>query len=1018
VRAASRPLSYEDDTTPVWLDRIRRLADDSLLREAVAIASPSLSLALDAVADGRPPAKHKDIRRLMVSLESYRLRMSTRATPFGLFAGVAAGRFDPTGNAKLHTRHRTHTRPDMEWLTQLVTALEVEPAVLSSRRVVANGSWVLRGTRLELTDRAGPAPRDVDPTPPASVRCTPAVRAAMQATATPVPCADLVALLGARWPNAPLSRLMQLLAGLVRHGFLLTDLRPPTDCADPLGHVLDRLGDHPVAAQLRAVRHEMAEYDNLAPGRGLVVLQRLDARMRAIQPAANVLHVDLALDADVQIPHLVATELEQALDALWRVSVRQSGSPRLRAYHQEFLGRYGVGRAVPLTELLSEETGMGLPEPYRREGTGRPGRPPVLDVDRNRLLARLVAHAVAEKRREVCLDDDTVDRLTLVNRTDVAAPASMDVIARLMAPSVEAMAAGDFRLVFAPYPGHSPAGAVSGRFASVLADEGMRRLLECPDFDGEVPASLVYRPTSDRVVNVMSSPRWLTHRIPVGVGTFDPSVVDLPPGDLAVAATADRLVLMSRRLGREVRPTRFNVVNLRRFGTGMVRFLDDIGGEGLGEVRAWNWGGVRDAPFLPRVRYGRTVLASAVWRVDDGLLGAHTARPDWSQRLDAWREAAQVPVRVVVSEADQLMTLDLDEPVHRELFRRACRRGADRTVREVLDDHYADGWLRSPDGPHHCELVVPVVRRDATAPAGRVAAVTRVRDRDELHLPGGDWLYAKVYTSRDRLTELARDHLPALLHRADPPPSQWFFIRYADPDAHLRLRVRGTPAALWGDLLPRLRDWFATLRSAGLVSRLALDSYDPEVERYGGPSLIASAERVFHADSEAVTRILGILDGGPDLGGDPVLVGALSVLDLFAALGRDDEVTDWLARTGDKAAYRQAFTSRRAVALRLADPGADWAELRDLPGGRDLVDAWDRRRPAVAEYGDALRRTARAGGVAPVHAIARSLAHIHCNRLFGLERVVENHVLSVARNTMLARADRARFGRPVPVGGR
>src|SRR6185312_11515949 len=116
-------------------------------------------------------------------------------------------------------------------------------AVLRRLRVVTNGSYVVRGGRLELMDRAGPAPQDADPAPLTSLRCTPAARAALEAAATPIGVDELADLLAATWPGGSPGRSLHLLCGLVRHRFLLTDLRPPSGCADPVGYVRDRLGE-------------------------------------------------------------------------------------------------------------------------------------------------------------------------------------------------------------------------------------------------------------------------------------------------------------------------------------------------------------------------------------------------------------------------------------------------------------------------------------------------------------------------------------------------------------------------------------------------------------------------------------------------------------------------------------------------------------------------------------------------------------------------------------------------------
>ena len=87
---------------------------------------------------------------------------------------------------------------------------------------------------------------------------------------------------------------------------------------------------------------------------------------------------------------------------------------------------------------------------------------------------------------------------------------------------------------------------------------------------------------------------------------------------------------------------------------------------------------------------------------------------------------------------------------------------------------------------------------------------------------------------------------------------RWFFIRYGDPDWHLRLRFHGRPERLQGEVLPTLQAAAAPLLEDGRLWRLQLDTYEREVERYGGSAGIVLAEKLFHLDSEAVLEMLGL----------------------------------------------------------------------------------------------------------------------------------------------------------------
>ncbi|MEV4194965.1 lantibiotic dehydratase, partial [Streptomyces toxytricini] len=130
--------------------RLRATAADARLREAVSLASPSLSRTLDAVAAGEP-VRPKQLRRAVRAVARYRLRMSGRATPFGTMAGVAAIGFTEEPGAPevaWGDGHRKAVRPDMGWLTEVVARLEREPAVLRPLRVTANDLCFVRGGRL------------------------------------------------------------------------------------------------------------------------------------------------------------------------------------------------------------------------------------------------------------------------------------------------------------------------------------------------------------------------------------------------------------------------------------------------------------------------------------------------------------------------------------------------------------------------------------------------------------------------------------------------------------------------------------------------------------------------------------------------------------------------------------------------------------------------------------------------------------------------------------------------------
>ncbi|WP_260634838.1 lantibiotic dehydratase [Streptomyces angustmyceticus] len=1015
--------------------RIGQLAADPAFRAAVRLASPALAQETDkALAGG--PVKPKRLRRLLLSLTKYHLRMSHRATPFGLFAGVTLAGFDAQPGPPVGGGQRAVSRPDAEWLAAVVADLLEVPEVLARARLVANALRRVRDGRLLLVDAHDPSggKRLAH-----SVRLTGPVRRALELAAEPVAWPDLVAGMRAAFPSAADGVVERCLSQLVRGGFLLSDLTPPPDCTTPLAHVRERLGGigQDVARALDGVAEALDALDRAGPTGWGAALDTAVARMRELHDAEQVVQVDTVWDARPVLPRPVLREVERAATVLWRTSLIRPGSPHLRDYHERFLERYGTERAMPVLELLDPVRGLGLPQGYA-EGAP-PQRVPHPGAERrDQVLAELFLGAARrgpDGVAEVVLDDAAVRALEEVRGAGPdtrTPPASLELGAELVAHSPEALWAGDFHLVLGTNPGSPLAGATFSRFVPALGAAGaelvrdlIRRGERARDGRATVSAAVAYRPRAVRSTNVATVPQWPAHRIPLGVGpAATPDTTDLPLDELAVLADLEGLRLVQPAGGRGVRPVSYSMLNpVSGHIPHTARFLLEVGQEGQEWCLPWNWGSWSSAPAQPRVRYGRTVLSPACWLPDRALTGA-AAEPDraWTGEAARWRRRWQVTRHVLLARADNHLAVDLDDPLHLRVFRDEVRRGPGLAVLEQFGGDRGRRWFEAPDGAHATEFVFPLFAR---RPSGAVAAQRAAAARHPVpathaplpgpearaHVPGGAWLYAKLYAPDALQRQLLARHVPRLSRPellTAAGVDAWFFLRYADPDPHLRLRFHGKPGQLWSVLLPELHRWAEELRSAGLADRLVLDTYDPETERYGGPDALASAEGVFHADSEAVLGHLALPAAAlPDF--PPTTVAALGILHLLTGLGTAREALDWLS--GPTLLKRREEVPREQKEL--------IAGVLDAAGRPAAPERWTGHDPLLPEHwADRARalgtlREALAGG-APAErraSVALSLAHMHCNRLLGPHRADEEVAHAKAREGLSLRCDRIRHGR-------
>jgi thiopeptide-type bacteriocin biosynthesis protein len=323
-----------------------------------------------------------------------------------------------------------------------------------------------------------------------------------------------------------------------------------------------------------------------------------------------------------------------------------------------------------------------------------------------------------------------------------------------------------------------------------------------------------------------------------------------------VAVSGKEVQLWSRRLGKRVIPHLTSAHNpQQRRNLVTYKFLAALQSHGT-RMPQLEWGPLFKAfEYRPRLRFEKLVLAPARWHIPSRTLAALKSAPAAAQAC-ALRDllaSRRVPRRIELEELDNKLVLDLDDPLDLDQLARLVNKGRDLVFCEMLHEFDDDGMVDSRPAWRH-EVVVPLRRPGAAAlrTAGQPAL-----QRDLASVPATQALYVKLYGGPERLDSrmlpLALEWLAA--ERRDGAVGQWFFIRYSDPDWHLRLRVfpsRGRH----GEVLARLMALAEQARERGLIHRFEFTAYERELVRYGGPEHIERNEALFCIDSELVARIL------------------------------------------------------------------------------------------------------------------------------------------------------------------
>lgn len=988
LRTPSLPLSDADVVRSAFASpeglRSHEIVDRPQVKEAIYLASQNLYEAFyerDAEID----------HRTELALARYLLRMTSRSTPFGTFAGVGVGE---TGDGTdLNIGAADHgervCRVDLGVLSSAQTGLPAAAASsLSSMPLVVNDSAWLASDGLRYVEAVKGA--HVTEYRLSRVRSNAGIQLILETLReTPKTFEALVSLL-VEGLDADEQEAKSFLAALLKEQVVVPQCQMAVTGSDVVRAFISELelaGDPP--AEVKAIARASDELSSV----GLDPLANVECYRRAhesLQPASGIeegakaIQVDLHWEAarptfDAGLQETLTNQVEALAPLLTHAAWSMSG------FTEEFEARYGDDW-VPLLEVLDQDHGIvfggstRVPAPLlSRMNLGAPrgaaSRGESREVDL--MLQNWLVRALVRRESEVDLTDE--DLKIMPPRQPF--PSTMAVMGSLSEESGKSSDDPELMFNIGSIIG-PPAAALMGRFsaASPLLATKLRGFIEETegDTDDVIIAELAHLPDG-RVGNVMLRPTLRKYEIEYrGRSGADRDFV-IPASDLYVAVQHGRIFLYSKSLGKRVIPRVSNAHNLgHSTNLPIYRFLgalqrQDEGGAGF------TWGTqLESSPYLPGVRYKNVRVFRERWVMSKLLARAFVSPEEASEKnLRKLSGYPTPPRRFRLMQADNFLELDLDNKLDREVFEEECRRSTLLTMEAIpgREDLATDAEGRR----YNHQIVIPMSNGRA---ADRFPTPPAIHPQATRHIPGSDYLYARVFCGpavSDRIVAEEFEEFRQFTHSEGG--ERVFFIRYMENGYHLRIRAAGAPEILWGPIRAKLETLLRPHLDSRAVNRIEYATYFPEHSRYGN---VETCEAIFAADSAATSAALRQMIPLGDLEERRWRFAAVSLLDLIqSGLDTEQEVLAQLQMIADgyarefslgkqqnnelKAAFRRHRDVFDAVAQSRPDP--------ELDAFRDIVAA--RRRMSA----DAMAVMRNADGL-NLRAVMPSLFHMTANRIF------------------------------------
>lgn len=776
------------------VESISRLIKNPIIREAVAISSESLLQSLHVLQDSTKNNKKKI--QILHGISRYLLRMSTRPTPFGLCSGVTTGGFKNEGKVVIPSisDFKKRARPDMEWLLKIVMIIESRREIIEQLYVKANDGTYLHGdiVKLHYHTNYGQNYRDQYNH---SIKLTSILKDVLNLAKESINFGWLIRKVMEIHPKLRYDEVYDYLWDILKKDFLISNLRIPLVSIDPFKYLLTQIkqikGIDDIKDQLDFIQDEIETFNSLKIGNGENTYLSLTSFMKDITEVETALQVDLSMEGIlVNLPKELKRDVKKAAELIWRLSREDNTFNHLQQYHKEFVKEYGFYREVPLSQLLDEDIGLGPPATYKNPIGYRSELLTMssTDVQREAILQKLAFKSILEKNIEVELTEETLQELEQYNITSKEFPPSMELYFSIASPSAKELSNGNYTMVMGANPGSSGAGRTFGRFADLFDHKFKQKLQTINDMEQDLYrdilfTEIVYTPSHGRKANVVISENIRSYELVINTNSSKDRGFTIPLSDIVVGANPHNLYLKSKSHNKEIIATTGHRLSALH-GPNVYRFIREIS---LNRFKTWNrfdWGSLKEAPFLPRIKYERIFISPAEWKLSETILLDFKKEDKWAKRIGLYRKQWNTPRFVYLTKADKRLLLDLENPLHLKILEKDFNKLKSSEYLRLVEPGYnlqKECWISSPNGFYVGEFTFPLINQTKSNLKNNQILKKSTVDltQQKKYFPGDQWLYIKIYGMGNKLDSFCGKPLLRLFKQAQKEDwcSNFFFYK-------------------------------------------------------------------------------------------------------------------------------------------------------------------------------------------------------------------------------------------------
>lgn len=846
-------------------DLLKEIYSDPVLQEALYIASREFYKIFLQWFKGE---KTYDNQKITITLYKYLIRMCTRCTPYGLFAGCTSGVIASYTDIVFDNLrpYRKYSRLDMGYLIEIIRSILAESDIRKQLSFYPNRSLYKVDSTYRYTEsRLRDAQYNYFIS---SIEESDYINDVLKKARHGATISELT--YGLVDEHTSIQEVTSFIEDLIDVQLIVPEFTPNitgTDSLDLFVQFLEKKNiTSPSIETIKLIRSSFL--DSCAEINQYRNIELLANKIIEIS-GKDVVQVDLFYNTSTNtLNQKVVDRITQQIRKL-NVLATAPTLNALEMFKKQFYERYEE-QEIPLHIALDDELGVGYDSTKHGIGYQPLTEDIILPNDskskrfnwdaRNELILQRYFETVRNQDNIIRLTDDDL-ALFESSGTQQDFPDSFYIFGNLIAASAESIDKQEFQFNLLGCTGPSGA-SLLGRFC-YGEDKLSQKVKEIVYSEEQknphaIFAEVVHLP-DDRSGNVIKRPILRNYEIPYLCGSLVTDEFQLPVDDLQVSVPGGkRVVLRSSKLNKEIITRMSNAHNFRS-GLPIYKFLCDLQFQDIGMNLGWDWGILVKQKYLPRVEYKNIILSRSTWNLSKQDLSAYLKN---NYKFRSYlRQTLAIPQNVVIVQADNELLIDIETNLSLHLLIEELSKREFVTLKEPLFLPH-QRFLKDTSGTYTNEIIIPL---QSKLKSKHILAPNSKSSRHvQRKFPlGSDWLFVKIYAGEKILESMLAQQIPELIQKLFEAKliDKWFFVRYADPEPHIRLRFHGdSERNFYLDVINILNLLIKEKDQKHIIGRIQYDTYNREIERYG-EEIIELCEELFFHDSTNTLKVISLLDG-------------------------------------------------------------------------------------------------------------------------------------------------------------